>query len=263
MQDGDAKVGVTLFEAEPLPIIVIRGVREPVEKIRCEGLCRSVEGSRRWEIEQRIGGERERFLAFFRVRGFGHGAIERVVGKTRGPGLTEPLLEGSALIDPAVVIIARSDAGTDSREMRRMRRCGEHLGGSHVGATEHADAAVGVWERGRPLDAVVAILRFMNEGIPLAFRGKPPTDILYNDDVTLRRCHGKKSVIPAIYFAVGRSLQKDREFSGAVGTIDIRAQSDSVAHLGRNVAIQFHGISFGAYERREGHDQKQKKSRYT
>src|SRR5215475_3019366 len=107
---------------------------------------------------------------------------ERVLREAGGPGLVEPLLERASLIGPAFVIIARSDDRADSGEMRWIRDRGEHLRGADVGAAEHADFSVGVGKRGGPLDRIVSVVGFVDEGVELAFGAVAAARVFGDDD---------------------------------------------------------------------------------
>ena len=81
------------------------------------------------------------------------------------------------------MIVAGGDDGADAGKMRRMSDGGQHLRGADVGAATHADLAVGIGQRGRPLHRVVAVIRFVLEGVPLAVGGVAAADVLNDDDV--------------------------------------------------------------------------------
>jgi len=97
------------------------------------------------------------------------------------------LFKGAALVGPAVVIVAGGNHGTYTGEMRRMSRGGEHLRGTDVGTAEHANLAVGIRKGGDPLDGVVAVFGFVDEGIPVSLGGIAAANILDDHDVAARR----------------------------------------------------------------------------
>ena len=67
--------------------------------------------------------------------------------------------ERAALVGPVRVVVAGRHDRADAGQVRRMGDRGEHLRGAHVGATEHADLAIGIRQRRRPLHRVVAVVR--------------------------------------------------------------------------------------------------------
>src|SRR5512132_3413773 len=113
-----------------------------------------------------------------------HEAVQRILGQTRSPRLVEPLLERSALVRPAIVIIACGHDRANSLQMRWMGNRGQHLRGPDVRASIHSDSAIRIWQRCRPLNSVVAIVRFLKKGIPFSVRGVASANILVDDDVT-------------------------------------------------------------------------------
>src|ERR1700679_2220100 len=113
------------------------------------------------------------------VRGFPR---QRVFRQAARPGLIEPLLERSALIGPALVIVAGGDDGADAGEMRRGGDGGEHLRGADVAAAEHTDFSVGVGKRGGPLDGVVAVVGLVDEGVELSFGAVTAARVFHDDD---------------------------------------------------------------------------------
>src|SRR5215469_2591578 len=85
MKRWDTNVCVVLFDGPAPPVVVIGGVRKPVEKIRCDCGSRNVEHSCGIPIENRIGRQRENVNVF---RGIGHAldlVCERVLREATGP----------------------------------------------------------------------------------------------------------------------------------------------------------------------------------
>ena len=104
---------------------------------------------------------------------------------------------------------------------------GEHLRGTDIGSAEHADFAVGMGQRGRPLDGVVAVVDFVLEGVPLAFGGVAAAHILDDDEVTTRR--GGEAEGGGV-LVVGRALRRTG-YCHRRGVVDVGIQSDTVAGL--------------------------------
>ena len=88
----------------------------------------------------------------------------------------EPLFKSAALVGPPIVIVARGHDRTNSREMRRMGNRRQHLGGSNIRASIHSNSAIGIRQRRRPFDGVVAVVRFVQKGIPVAVRCVAPAN---------------------------------------------------------------------------------------
>src|ERR1700723_3268316 len=100
---------------------------QPIEKIRSKlpGKPRRIE--RAAQIEDLIVRQRKRTSALCGIAGILEIPVRRIPRQNGGPGLVEPLLERSTLINPAVVIVARSKHRADARQMRWMSDGREHL----------------------------------------------------------------------------------------------------------------------------------------
>ncbi len=59
----------------------------------------------------------------------------------------------------------------------------EHLGCPDIGTAKHTYLAVGVRQSRSPFDRIVAIVRFVLEGIPLPIGAIATTNVLDDDDV--------------------------------------------------------------------------------
>src|SRR5208337_341547 len=260
VQRGNTNVRVVLLEVYALPIGVVGGMGKPVEEVRSERRCRGVDRTSSREIEERICGEGKNVLTDAGVGGFLDRAIEGVLCETRGPGFVEPLFEGATLAGPVVMIVAGGNSGTDPGEMRGMSSGGEHLRGADVGTAEHADFAVGIWKSGDPLNGVITIFGFVDEGIPVALRGVAATHILDHHDVAARGGRVCEIDAPA-EFVVGSAPEEDGKFSVGVGAIDIGAKRNAIAHFHENVALDFDGKGFSGEERGNKQGQKKEKGR--
>src|SRR6478752_4635059 len=106
--------------------------------------------------------------------------------------------------------------------MRRMSDGGEHLRGSDIRSTKHADFAVGIGKRGGPLYGVVAIVGLVLEGIPLALGGVAATDVLHNDKVATGG--GRAAEVGFIVFVVRGALKKRRVLAVTSGVVDVGAE---------------------------------------
>src|SRR5579883_1465845 len=103
------------------PVIVIVGMREPVEEVRRER-------GRRVELRH-AGGKRKEWIRTQgqfpdAVQGIGvlrDETIKRILREPGRPRFVEPLLKGTALIRPVAVIVAGRDNRANTRKMRRMR----------------------------------------------------------------------------------------------------------------------------------------------
>src|SRR4029077_19154396 len=127
----------------------------------------------------------------------------RVLREPRGPRLVYQRFDRATLIGPAVVIVAGGHYRANSGEVRRMSDGREHLRRTDVRAAEHADLAVRIRLRGDPLDRVVAVVRFVDERIPIAVGGVAAAYILQKNHIStrsraLREVHGVAPNRPAI-----------------------------------------------------------------
>ena len=64
----------------------------------------------------------------------------------------------------------------------------QHLGSPDIRASIHPYSAVGIRQRHSPFDSVVAILRFVQKGIPFAVRCVASANILVDYDATASPC---------------------------------------------------------------------------
>src|SRR5947199_562000 len=127
--------------------------------------------------------------------------------------------------------------------MRRVRDSRQHLRGSNIGAAEHSDFSVGVRQCCCPLYRLVPIVRFVQKGIPIAFRGIPPTHILDDDYISTRS---------ATYtdvrsrFVVGSTLQKNRKAAFGFGVVNVGAENYAIVHLSLDIALDADFVSIGS-----------------
>src|ERR1039457_4181071 len=119
--------------------------------------------------------------------------------------------------------------------MRRMADGRQHLGGTHVGAAEHADFAVGMGKGSRPLDGVVTVVNLVFERIPLAFGGVATAHILNDDDEAAQGA--TTAEVGGIVFVVGGAGEEDGIGSGGGWLIDVRMEGDAIAGLHGDVAL--------------------------
>ena len=203
-QNRDGDIRVVIFNRPAFPIIVVARMREPVEEIGSER-ARKIRSAKLGKIEQRIAGKRERRHSLGGI-GFGrHLAVERILRQTGSPRLVEPLLEGPALVSPALVIVAGRDHRANAGEVRRMGDGGEHLGRTHVGPAKHPDFAVRVGKRRRPLHGVVAVVGFVQEWVPFAFGSIAAANILNEDHIPARG--GFQAEPGSAVFVIGGPLE--------------------------------------------------------
>ena len=153
-----------------------------------------------------------------------HKAVKSILGQTRGPRFVEPLFKSAALVRPPIVIIARGYDGTYSREMRRMCNRSQHLGGPDIRAAIHSYSAIGIRQRRRPFDSVVAVVRFVQEGIPFAVRCVSSANILGDYDVTASRSLMAEIDAAVIVFIIRSSLEKNGESSWCGWPVNIGAK---------------------------------------
>ncbi len=218
-------------------------MREPIKIIRRK-FGRGLGARRKREvIEGRIVSERKHGRAQQRVCVFRNQSPHRVRGELRRPILIEPLFERSALIRPAVVIIAGCDHRADSRKMRRVGNRGEHLCCADVGTADHADFAVRGWQRRSPFDGVVTVVGLVAERIPLTFRCVAPTNILHDGDVAVRGNLIRRPDRPAHAFIVGRAHQDDRKCPVSPRTVNVRIECHAVTRFHRDAILRDHGIA--------------------
>src|SRR5579862_1850174 len=81
----DTNIRIMLFDGPAPPVIVVRGVRKPVEKIWRDGGSRNIDHTRGIPIENGIGRQRENVNVF---RGTGHALdlmFKRVLREASGP----------------------------------------------------------------------------------------------------------------------------------------------------------------------------------
>ncbi len=133
-------------------------MREPIKIIGRDlsggvGAC----GKRR-VVEYRIVGEGKGGRGQQCVGVFRNQPPQRICGQLSRPILVKPLFERSALIRPAIVIVAGRYHWTDSRKVGRVSNRSQHLCGTDVRAAHHADFSVRVRQRSHPFDGIVAIV---------------------------------------------------------------------------------------------------------
>ncbi len=256
VQSRHANIRVATFDGDALPILVVVGMREPTEEIgRKNGRGGGRSGS--GETENGITGEWERVFRPAGVGEFSDFAIEAVLCETGGPRFVEPLLKSSALIGPAIVIVAGGDNGTNTSEVGWVSGGREHLRGADVGAAEHANSSVRVWKRPRPFNGIVTVFGLVDEGTPFPFGSVAATNVLKDNDVAAHRSFAGEFESPAV-FIVRSALQQDRKFSNDIWTINIGAKRDAIPHLDGDVSLNFNGVWFSGNQRREKKEGKNK-----
>src|SRR5229473_8592247 len=95
-----------LLDGPLLPVIVIVGMRQPVEIVGRDSSSELCVGGQLPEIEDGVMRERKCGRAEERVSIFGNQALECVLRELRRPVLIEPLLESATLVGPILVVIA-------------------------------------------------------------------------------------------------------------------------------------------------------------
>src|ERR1700693_3545054 len=126
--------------------------------------------------------------------------------------------------------------------MRRMCNRSQHLGGPDIRASIHSYSAIGIRQRRRPFDSVVAVVRFVQEGIPFAVRCVASATILVDYDVTASRCLSAEIDATVAMLVVRSSLEKNGESSWCHVPINIAAKYSAVAHGHRDAVFHSHGI---------------------
>ena len=235
-ENGNLNLRVVLFDGPLLPVVVVARMRQPVAKVRRESRGR-------WSAQDRIRMQRQSLGPAQRIAGRTNTATHGVFREARSPRFVEPLLECAALVGPAIVVVGRGVIGANSREMRRRGNGGQILRGPDVGTAKHSDLAIRIRKRRGPFHRVVTILRFELEGIPIAFRGVAAADILRDHHVTSRR--GLQAELHVAFFVIRRAHQQHRELAVGFGAVDVRAQSDAVAHLCRDVLLHYNFVGLG------------------
>ena len=138
------------------------------------------------------------------------------------------------------MIVAGGDHRADACKVRGMSDGSQHLGSADVGTAPHADAAIGVRKRGSPLDGVVTVGGFIDEGVPIAIGRVAAADILHDDDIAARGGFVRELDLAAgTQFVVRSALQEDGEFAIGVGTIDVGAEGNTIAHFCGHAALHF------------------------
>ena len=84
----------------------------------------------------------------------------------------------------AIVWVVPSNHWRDRAQRWRPPLRDRHLRETYIRTAEHADCPVRAVQCGGPRDGVFAVVGFVNEGIPLAPRGKRAAHVLNHDDVT-------------------------------------------------------------------------------
>ena len=217
-----------IFDGPLLPVVVIIRMRQPIREIRRQALR-----FRRFQHGIPPQGQNLRppngVAARFQAPPHG------VFRQTRGPRFVEPLLERTALVRPAVVIIRRRHVRADARQVRWLGDRRKELRRTHVRPAKHAHFSIGIRQGGGPFDGVVTVLRFIFEGIPLALRFKAPAHILRNHRVPARRCPQPESHAPRL--VVGRAHQQHRKFAFGFWPVNVGSQSHPIAHLRRHISL--------------------------
>jgi hypothetical protein len=93
----------------------------------------------------------------------------------------------------------------------------QHLGSPDIRASIHSYSAVGIRQRCRPFDSVVAIVRFVQKGIPFAVRCVASANILVDYDVTVSPALWPKSTLPVAMLVYGVRSRRTGNLPGAGG----------------------------------------------
>ena len=133
--------------------------------------------------------------------------------------------------------------------MRRMCNRSQHLGGPDIRASIHSYSAIGIRQRRRPFDSVVAVVRFVQEGIPFAVRCVASANILVDYDVTAGCTLMAEIDVTVAVFVVRSSREKNGKFSWRRWPVNISAKYGAVAHRHRDAVFHSHGIGIGCKSR--------------
>ncbi len=128
-----------------------------------------------------------------------------------------------------------------------MRNRREHLRCTNVRSAKHSYLAIGIGQGGRPLHRVVAIIGFVFEGVPLAFRGIATANILKDDHKSARCSPNPKD--QTVAFVIWCALQQDGKLSFGLRPINISSENNAVAHLRRDSML---GRHFKRFDRVNG-----------
>src|SRR5580704_3233077 len=129
--------------------------------------------------------------------------------------------------------------------MWRMCNRSQHLGGPDIRAPVHSYPAIGIRQRRRPFDSVVAVVRFVQEGIPFAVRGVASANILVDHDVAAGGSLMAKIDAVVAMLIVRSSLEKNWESSWRHRPVNISPKHGAVAHGHRDAVFNGHGIGLG------------------
>ena len=131
-------------------------------------------------------------------------------------------------------------------------RC-QHLRGADIRSTPHSDLAVRIGQGCGPLNRIVAVIRFMFEGVPLAVGGVTATHILNDDDVSSGRRLEAKSHSSAL--VVRRALQQHGKLPCHDRPVNVGAKNDAIAHRDGHTAFRRDFVGFGGLQQRRREDQ--------
>jgi hypothetical protein len=237
VQPGHRDPLIAPGDARRPPAVVVARVLEPVEEVG-----RVVPRQRR-ELAERQLGEPVRACGR-RVQRRQPSLVARpprcVEREPRRPAGREGKRKGAAVVRPALVVLRRRHAGADRDEARRPGRRREQLRRARVGEPVHRDPAVGAWEARRPLHGVVAVLRFVNERVPLALRAEAAAAVLDDDDPALSRPPGRMRVAGAglrrrLVVRLAHEQHGVRVFPG--WPVDIGVERHTVPHPAGDVPL--------------------------
>ena len=189
-----------------------------------------------------VGDQRQHFDPAQGIGVFFNAPPHGVFRQSRRPRFVEPLLERPALIRPAVMIIRGRHVRTNSYQVRRFRDRRQELRGPHVRSAKHPHLPIGIGKSRRPFHGVISVLRLMPEGVPFAFRLKPPAHVLCHHHIAPRRPPMAKAADPLL--VVWHAHQQDGVFSIRLRPVNIGAQRHAIAHLRGHVALHRHLVVF-------------------
>ena len=247
---------VARAQAPALPVGVIVGMLQPIVKIRRDAL---VIGKKRREVlqwqEPVPFGELVRHgLVHHRVdrRAVGIAAHVAIGDRGHRPILREGLVERAALIGPTVVIIGRGHRRNDGDQVWRLNRGGQELRRAWIGEAVHTYLAVRLRKAGGPLDGVVAVVGFVDEGIEEAVRLVLAAHVLRDDDVAMGGVEAGRGIDVRLrdVLVVGEPQQDDGIGTGLVRCKYVGAQNDAVAHRGGHVLLHRIGAGLAGCGRR-------------
>ena len=233
--DGDADLLEDFLDVDLAPVVVVIGMGHPVFVELRVAPDKLLHGVQRHVPEDLVVAdvfgtafEVMRTHVLHDARFLPHGAPAEIERKT--PAAVES--------DPVVIEAGGCDVGKDGDQARRVRHRGAPLHVSQVGASLHADFAVGPGLLGGPFDGVVAVLDVVAERLPLALRLMASASVLEDVGITAPgEVDGAAVGARVALGAVGRARNKHGVLAFADRTKDVRVEDDAVPHRDRDAVL--------------------------